>query len=82
MRHRRCRTIPSSARDIKAPNKWKSPSQQTRAFLFIVILAVDYLESSTVKPGFRTANNFTVLWLNAPNSARDIKAPKKWICPN
>jgi hypothetical protein len=52
------------------------PSRKTGAFLFIVILAMKYLESSTVKSGFQKANSLALSGLNALSSAKGMKAPK------
>jgi len=38
---------------------------------------MEYLESSTVKLGIKEANNLASFQLNAPSSARGIKAPNK-----
>ena len=40
-----------------------------------MILAVKYLESSTVKPGIKNATNVAFFRLNGPSSAKGIKAP-------
>ncbi|OBP16912.1 hypothetical protein A5320_06060 [Rheinheimera sp. SA_1] len=66
---------------MKAPNKARKAQSNDWAFLLYGILAVDCLESSTVKTGIREANNLAALRLNALSSAKGIKAPNKSTSP-